>query len=82
MLLLALAPAAIPGPVRDYVLAPALEAWYLGVAVLVAAILLRRRAAWLGLSRALGLLGVAWVAFFVGFTVALTLVFAIFPIGY
>ena len=81
MLLLAFAPTAIPGPLREYVLAPALEVWYLGVAVLVAAILLRRRAAWRGLSRVLGVLGVAWVAF-VGFYVALILVFAISPIGY
>jgi hypothetical protein len=82
VLLLAFAPTAIPGPLREYVLAPALEVWYLGVAVLVAAILLRRSTAWRGLSRVLGVLGVAWVAFFVGFYVALILVFTIFPIGY
>ena len=82
VLLLAFAPTAIPGPIHEYVLAPALEVWYLGVAILLASILLRRRPAWRGLSRVLGVVGVTWVAFFVGFSVALTLVFVIFPIGY
>ena len=82
VILLALAPSAIPGPLRDGVLAPALDYWYVGVAVLLASIVLSRRSAAPGLARVLGVLGVAWVAFFVGFTIAVVLVFTLFPIGY
>jgi hypothetical protein len=82
VLLLALAPSAIPGLLRDAVLAPALDYWYVGVAIVVASIVLGRRSTSPGLARALGVLGVAWVALVVGFYIALILVFALFPIAY
>ena len=83
VLLVVLAPRVIPGPLIQYVLAPALDLWFVGIAVLVASIVLRRRSTWPQVTRLLGVLGVTWVAFVLGWYVALILVFALLdPIGY
>jgi hypothetical protein len=72
------APSWIPAPLREYVLGPALDFWYVGVAATVATFVLGRRSAWPGLARLLAILGVAWVAFVVGYYVLLVLVFVLF----
>jgi hypothetical protein len=80
VLYVALAPASVP--VLTGIASLALEHWYAGIAVLVASILLRRSTRWPDLTRVLGMIGVTWVSFFVGYLVALVLVFAFLaPIG-
>jgi hypothetical protein len=80
VLYVALAPASVP--VLTSIASLALEYWYVGIAVLAASILLRRSTRWRNLARVVGVIGVTWVSFFVGYLVALVLVFAFLaPIG-
>ena len=57
------------------VLGVAIDTWYVGAAAAIASFLLRRRPESRGLSRALGIVGVAWITFVVGFYLALSLIF-------
>jgi len=82
-LLIGFIPSLIPGPVAEYLLAPAIDVWFAAPVLVLVAFVLRNRPPWDELARAIGVVGVAWVAFVVAFYVLLVIVFMVVgPIGY
>jgi hypothetical protein len=82
-ILIGFAPTLIPAPIVQYVLAPALDYWFVGVALVAVAFVLRNGPGRRGVVRAIGLVGAWWVAFAIGFYVLLVIVFVFLnPIGY
>jgi hypothetical protein len=77
-LLVGLAPTVLPSPILAYVVAPALDFWFLGIAAVVISFFVRHTQAWHGVARVLGVVGVAWLAFAVAFYVLLVIVFIVF----